>query len=353
MVLMDLNINKILFAMVLIAVFTAGAFLSYLWVVGYYVSLQLKAPEKPILSIGGFLASAEDPSFFNITILNPSFSPSETYILEILVLTEDNVAHKIASTSPAIPSGGYKLNVGDSLTLKCSWSWLNYVGQQINIVVLVREGTGGALRATLPTVELSVTSVVESPERGDHLNITVVNSNVSVASVNLAGVEIIVDGALYEAETEPNLPIKLEPGVPVSLICRWNWADHQNKTITIIARTSQGYVAKAVHTLPVYANLVIQGVEFNPTNTTYFNITILNSESSLIPLTITSIEITLENSVLVKPTSIIPSLPFMLDVNMTATFLCEWDWSAYRGKEISIGVLTEQSYRAKITYKIP
>lgn len=350
---MGLNISKILFVALLAAVFVAGAFLSYLWVVGYYVSLQLKAPKKPVLSISAFLASAEDPSFFNITILNPSFSPGETYILGILVLTEDNTIYRIASTNPTIPSGGYKLNVGDSVTFKCSWNWLNYVGQQVNIIVLVREGTGGALRATLPIVELSITNITMRPERGDHFNITIMNSNVSATSVSLVGVEIIVNGLIHKVETEPHLPIKLEPGVPASLMCRWSWADHQNETITIIARTVQGYVARAVHTIPVYATLVIRDVGFNPANTTYFNVTIFNSGSSLLPLTITGIKIMLENGVLIEPTSVIPNLPIILDVNATVTFLCKWDWSTYRGKGILIETLTGQGYRARITYEIP
>jgi len=351
--LMGLNISKMLFAAVLIAVFTIGAFLSYLWVVGYYASLQLKTPEKPVLSMSEFLASAEDPSFFSITILNPSFSPSEAYILGILVLTEDNAVHKITSINPAIPSGGYKLNAGESITLKCSWNWLNYVGQQINIIVLVREGTGGALRATLPVVELGITSITERPECSDHFNITIVNSNVSAVGVSLVSVKIIVDDLIHEVETEPQLPIKLEPGVPVSLMCKWNWAYYQNKTITIIARTAQGYIARAAYTIPVYATLIIRGVEFNPANATYFNITIFNSESSILPLTITSIEVMLENGTRIKPTSIIPNLPFTLDINTIATFSCEWDWSTYRGEEILIEVLTEQSYGARITYEVP
>lgn len=148
---MNLN-DKIFFAITLIAAFIAGAFLSYIWTVGYYVSLGLKVPEKPVISIYNFAISVENPTFFNISILNPSFSPGKVEILGIYVLTGDNLIHKITLMDPRISSEGYTLDIGASETFRCFWNWTKYAGQSITVVVLVKDGSGGSLNTKLPLI---------------------------------------------------------------------------------------------------------------------------------------------------------------------------------------------------------
>jgi len=350
---MGLNISRIMFAAVLIATFTVGALLSYLWVVGYYESLELKSPKKPAMSIEDFIVSPEDPTFFDISILNPSFSPNEVKIIGISILTEDRLIHEITTTSPKIPSGGYVLEVGTSETFKCSWNWAKYTGQSATVIVFVKDGSGGTLSVMLPLVEIKITSLTFDPENGRHFNVTIENSDKSAAGVNLVNIKVIVDNSSNNVETSPQLPARLEPANSTSFLCEWSWAAHQNKTIKVVAETSQGFIAEKTHSIPLYAILSVEDVEFDPVNIDHISITLLNSEKSLISLNVTGIELTLENGTAIALTKIEPALPCIINVNERITFMCEWNWTAHRGEEIMITVLTEQGYKMRGIYKVP
>lgn len=351
--LVGLNMSKIMLAVILIGTFTAGAFLSYLWVVGYYVSLELNVPERPVISIQDFVVSAEDPTFFNVTILNPSFSPRETEIVGMRVLTGDGILHQVSSVSPKIPSGGYMLEVGSMEIFKCLWTWTNYTGQEITLIVLVKDGSGGTFTVKLPLVNIELVDVTLDPERGDSLNLTVRNSENSTSGFDLERIEINVDDEKFSMRTEPNLPIRLEPASSINLSCKWNWTEYQGKTATIVARTVQGYSAKRAYEIPIYAILDIRNIEFNLTDTTHFNITVVNSEDSLITLNVTSITMRLENGSILAPTIVTPPIPYILDKNATVTFVCELDWSGLHGEDIKITVSTEQGYKIEVAHKIP
>jgi len=350
---MDLNINKLFFAIALIAAFTAGALLSYIWVVGYYVSLELKAPKKPAISIYDFTVSVEDPTFFNISILNPSFSPNRVEILGIHVLTGDNIVHKITSTDPKISSEGYTLDIGASETFRCSWNWTKYTGQSITIIVLVKDGSGGALNIKLPLIEIKITSLEFNPEEGSQFNVTIENSNRSDDGIDLVNIKITDDNISYNVETYPSLPIRLNPSNSTTLTCKWNWFDHQNKTITLTVETLQGFIAEKIYKIPLYAILIIENVEFNPSDTSHINVTIVNPEKSLTQLNITDIRLILENGTTIMLMETEPKLPYIIGVNRRVTFTCEWNWSIYRGKEVTITVNTKQGYKTKIICKVP
>jgi len=349
---MSLNISKLLFAAILVVIFTAGALFSYLWVVGYYISLELKIPDKPVIYVHDFIVSAEDPTFFNISILNPSFSPKETKILGIQVLTEDGEIHHITSISPDIPNEGYILNPGNSEIFRCSWDWSNYTGQIINVIVLVEEGSGGSLQIALPLTEINIANITFDPECGDHFNMTVINSDLSAANVTLTEVNVIVDNSVHKVATQPALPINLEPNSSISLVCMWSWANYQGETITLAIKTVQGYSTRKLHLIPTYAIFTIQKVEFNLTDTSRFKLIVANSENSLVALKITDISITLENNATIKPEKTVPALPYILDRNSTISFTCEWNWTTYRGEEIVITISTGQGYKTKITWRI-
>jgi hypothetical protein len=342
-----------IFTTILVAAFIIGAFLSYVWVLGYYASLELNLPEKPVISVHSFLTSVENPTFFNITVLNPSLSPEEIKIFGIYVITEDGISHKITLTSPNIPSGGYTIKVGESEVFTCFWNWINYTGQRISIAVLAENGSGGTLSAMLPLIEARITDFLLDPELGNMFNITVMNSEESVANIKLTGVSVIADSSVYNVVTQPQLPIVLEPNGSISLTCVWNWTEYQDKTVTIAVSTEQKYVAEITEFIPKYVVFNIKEIKFSPDDLYHFNVTVLNSEYSIIPLNITKISIRLENGTPVSPSSVDPSLPQVLNKNSTITFMCGWDWSAYQDRELTVTVYTEQGYKTEVASKTP
>ncbi|MEM1507971.1 MAG: hypothetical protein QW702_06700 [Candidatus Bathyarchaeia archaeon] len=345
--------SKVMFALIIIMIFMAGALFSYIWVVGYYFSLELKVPEKPTVSICSFEASADNPTFFNITVLNPTFAPRAAEILGISVLAGENKAYRVLSTEPPIPSGGYRLELGSSKTFKCFWTWANYTGQSISVMVHVKDGSGAVFTATLPLVAVEIERLEFDPNHGERFGVSIRNGEKSTISVDLKSIKVIVDGSEYEVKSRPTLPFKLDPNVSLSLTCEWNWATHQGRNVTVIVGTSQGYIGKRASLIPIYAVFNVSQIAFNPNNTSFFSITVVNSPKSLIALNVTEAIIRLENGSIIKPSKIIPELPYILEVGSEITFICEWNWAPYSGREITIIINTGQGYNSSLRYVIP
>lgn len=349
------TMSRIVFALALILALITGAVLSYMWVVGYYFSLELKIPEKPTISISSFKVSANDPTFFNVTVLNPTFSPGEAVILGVSVLVSETGAYKVLSTEPPIPSGGYRLKAGASETFKCFWAWSNYTGQSINIMVFVKDGSGAVFTATLPLVAIEIENLEFNPSYGETFNISIRNSEKSAVSVDLENINVIVDGSAYNVKSEPPLPINLNPGGLLNLTCKWNWTAYQGRDIMVIARTSQGYIGRRGSIIPVYAVFNISQVTFDPNNTSYFNFTIslMSFHESLTALNVTEVMIRLKNGSILKPSKITPNLPYILEASSAATFTCEWDWASHAGEEVTIIINTIQGYSLSFKHMIP
>jgi len=143
------GISKLTFIISLLVALIVGATLSYVWTMGYYASKEYKLPEKPTLSIEAVEFSAQNTTFFDIVILNPSYSPSSVNIDQIVILTEDGVLHSI-EVSPNLP---FSLKVGGSETFKGLWNWANYTGQITKVIVFVADGSGPTAQVPLPTLD--------------------------------------------------------------------------------------------------------------------------------------------------------------------------------------------------------
>jgi len=132
------GVSKIFLILLLLVSFILGALLSYIWTMGYYAPLEFHLPSQANITV-------ENVTFFNVTILHPSYSPSTNVEIEqIMVSTSDGLLHAPASTDPPLP---YTLARGNSLTFKSSWNWTSYTAQTVNVIVMISDGSG----ATFPT----------------------------------------------------------------------------------------------------------------------------------------------------------------------------------------------------------
>ncbi|MEM2111857.1 MAG: hypothetical protein QXX08_08280 [Candidatus Bathyarchaeia archaeon] len=348
------SIGKITLVALLIATFVLGAFLSYMWVVGYYVSLGLKIPEKPVISISNIKFNPQRTTSFNITILNPTLSSSEVKILGISVLTENGTLYEIKDTVPTIPSNGYTLQVGESKTFHCFWEWGAFTGQSLKVMVFIADGSGGTIRGIFPLVNLTITDFQVDPLFANRFRLIISNSENSATYVNLTLVRITSsNGTEVISAIEPALPQKLEPNASISLIGYWDWSSHQNEMITIQIETAEGYTTRSIKMISTYVTFSIGEVSFNASDTLHFNLTIINSETSIIPVNITKITVTLENETVHQVTPVTPALPYVLDKNATVTFHCSWNWTDYRDKTVTITVTTLEGYTASSSRKTP
>ncbi len=237
------GISKLIFVISLLVALIAGAVLSYVWTMGYYASEEYQLPEKPTLSIEALELSAQDTNFFDVVILNPSYSPSSANIDQIVVLTEDSVLHDV-EVSPNLP---ISLEVGSSETFRGIWNWANYTGQTMKVIVFVSDGSGPATQVPLPYVGLVVEAHFNSAISTQHFNVTVQNAETSATHVNITRLTInqkIIPSENITMNGEPvSFPYFLNSSQSVMFTCAWNWTDYQGTSVTVTVETLQGYLA--------------------------------------------------------------------------------------------------------------
>jgi len=337
--------NLVLILLLLIAAIF-GAVLSYMWTMGYYLSLELQLPQDPSVTISNVVFDPQDSTFFNLTLLNPSFSPFSVRTTQVMVSAEDGSLENVA-VLPALPQ---ELATGESRTLKCLWNWANHTDEDVKVHVFVAEGSGATFQTKTPLVELAITEAVfNSTISVTHFNVTVQNSASSVTYVNITGVT--VDTETVQNVT-PSLPYTLQPNVSISFMCSLNWTDYQGKEVAVKVDTLQGYTA--YHTLvtsePVV--LTITDVLFDTSNTTRFIVTVQNNVSSPTYVNVTGIAVNV-TGIAQEITELNVTLPYVLHPSSVVTFECLWDWAGYQGMTVEITVHTEQGFEISYVHTIP
>jgi hypothetical protein len=136
--------------------------------------------------------------------------------------------------------------------------------------------------------------------------------------------------------------------------CSWDWTDYRGKNITITVYTSQGYAYHLTKTTPKPALLSITDAVFDTSNMTIFNITVENSENSIVSANLTLVEILFTNGTIHEVSVESPSeLPYKLPIGDTVTLKCLWDWADNREETIAITVKTPEGYLGYIQQTIP
>jgi hypothetical protein len=342
-------ISKLLLILLLLTALIIGAILSYLWVIGYFINLGIRVPEKAAVSITNATFNPLNTSYFNVTILNPSYSPADADITQIAISPEDGFLYNILpnETYPQLP---YNLPKAEEKTFKCKWNWANYTGETVKIIAFVADGSGPTFEAETPLVDLEITEVLFNSTIGvTQFNLTVQNSVTSVTHVNITGVS--VDGETISAgNISISLPYPLDLNESVSFKCSWNWTDYQGENVTVAVHTLQGYAAYHTSITPKPVILSIPNILFNVTDTAHFNITVQNSEDSPTHVNITDITVTVENETFLDvPVVPPPYLPYPLYPDDNVTFRCSWNWTDYREKNVTITLHTLQDFKVSST----
>jgi len=345
-------ISKLLLILLLLLATIVGAILSYLWVMGYFITLESVIPKKTTVSIENVTFNLQNTSYFFVTLLNPSYSPTEANVTEIVASTGKDI-HNITEVHPLLP---YRLLKGEEETFECVWNWANYTGETVKIVVFIADGSGSAYEVETSPVELMITAVIFTPVDTTHFNVTLYNSADSPIDLNFTRITVTMEnGTTFKiTEIAPSLPHILSPNSYTAFKCTWDWSNYRGKNATISVYTSQGYTDHRLQRTSEPVILTIPSALFDPANTTYFNVTVMNSEYSLAQANITLITVILQNGtsleVTVEPP---PSLPYSLPPDDTITFKCSWNWANHRGENVIITVEALKGYEASYPSPIP
>jgi len=352
-------LSKLSITILIITSLIIGALLSYLWVMGYYLTLGIKTPEKPTLSIKNVVFTSQNTSYFNVTFLNPSYS-KDTNLIRIVVKSADNKFYNVTLEEPEqLPKtiGRASDRYSGEETLQCIWNWANYTGKKITVIAFVDDGTGPTYETDpLPLVDLKITEVrFNSSISVTNFTITIQNSLNSETYVNISRITVL-QRDLLPTQVSPSLETsyKLDINRTQTFNCTWNWKDYLNKTIPLTVHTVQGYTAYSiVTTLPL--NVEITNVVFSESNMTNFDVTIINRNESSTSVDINKITVTLQDGTVKGINQTQPTLtePYKLNASLTETFKCQWNWTKYRGKSVTVSIFTAQNYNVTYTTTTP
>ena len=346
-------ISKLLLILLLLLALIIGAIFSYLMVIGYYISLDIKVPENTTISMMDVSFNPQDSEKFNITILNPTYSPTDAQITEISVVTQDNTLHRILNVDPQLP---YELDKGQEETFNCMWNWGDFSGENLQIIVLVEDGSGSAYEIKTAPVRLTITGTVFATADTQHFNVTISTQQDTPLDLELTRIIVTMDnGTVFEvSEIAPSIPLVLLPSTPAMFRCSWDWTYYRGRNATITVFTSQGYTAQRIETTPKPVQLSITDTNFDTSNMSFFNITVRNSENSIVSANLVLVELLFADQteliVFVEPP---PDLPYDLPIGESVTFKCLWDWTDRRGETVAITVKTAEEYFGVTQLAIP
>lgn len=339
------GVSKLILIILLIIDFVLGALLMYIWNMGFYAPQEFRLPSQSNVTMERVEFDAQSANFFDVDILNPSYSRSLVQIDQVSVLTIDGVLHDTKSTVPSLP---YRLAPGNAQSFRVSWDWLNYMGQNVKVIAFISDGSGATGQGRVPFMNLTVASVNFDP-LVSAANFTVtVQSKGSDSFMNIT--KITLNQELVG--TSPSLPYTLDRDASATFTVVRVWSDVQGKNATISVETSQGFTAQ--YTLVVLEIVKISSVVFNATDTSRFNLTVQNVATSQISLNISRIRVVV-NGESVIITDVVPPLPYLLQPNSEVLLVCSWNWSDYKGKDAKamITVYTEQDFFVSTQVSIP
>lgn len=318
-----------------------GAFVSYIWVMARFYNVPVNGT---LLVVEDLAFPADNFTYFNVTVLNPSYSTSDVNITAFNLGVESTNETQIANvTDPALP---FLIQKGTRQSFKCLENWSNFSGESVTIEPLTVNGSASTRSNvyTTPRAKL-VISNFDASENVQYVSFAVSNPP---QSMNLTISQILING--FSVNVTPSLQYPLPTSQSVSFQCAWNWEGMTGVNATIVVRTVEGYEQTYVTSEIRGAYVYVSDVEFDYTDTSYFNMTVNNSAQSLATVIITKVNMTTQNGTTITLRTI-PPLDIVtvgIPSNQSLPIKClGWDWNSYRNETITINVYTRQNFTAQ------
>ena len=317
-----------------------GALISYMLVMMNYYNM----PENTtLLIVEDVVFPISDVTYFNVTILNPSNSASDTNITAIRLSVEGkNEIYNVTATEPErLP---FLMRRGTRQTFRCEENWSNFAGETVRIEPIAENTSTKSYSYTTPKIKLILTPTFDFSQSVEYFGLTIENSAESVIDLEIS--KIMVLGMSINENVTPSLPHVLSPNRKKLFQCNWNWENLIGQNVTITVETTEGYKSIYATGEVSGANLYIkEEPTFDHTDVTYFNVTISSSEDSTTLATIIAINLTLQDGKTIPINHTNPplgSISGWIEKNDSKTFSCTWNWKEYRNKTITVNAYTKE-----------
>jgi len=321
-----------------------------------YMNHTTKVTPLPVtLEITKVDFNPANTTYFDITVRNNGVSPTYLNVTRITVTMEEQTVREwtVENGTEVDPHIPYTLNKNSSETFLCPWNWTEHRDENVTITIYTLQGfTAQYSQVTPAPIILEITEIDFNPLNTASFNVTVKNSEFSIADANITEITVILEDETSEKinVTDPTLPKVLNRTQSFSFNCTWSWVEYSGKNVTIVVQTQEGYSA---YSHPVLLKvLTITDALFNPLDMGHFVVIVQNPTG--LDFTITTMDVTVEGEFPLNITDyVVPSLPRMLTPDTNITFMCEWNWAGYQGKDVTITIETSEGYITSRTYGIP
>jgi hypothetical protein len=341
-------VSTLLAVLLILAAAILGGLISYMWAIAPFYATP---PSNNVnLAITSANFTVNHANYFDVTVLNPSYSLSGTNITNIyLTIAGETSVFNVTNTNPILP---VFLDVGASSTIRCYSNWGSYAGENITVNVAPQSGNGATYQVNPPFVKLTASAYFNATETVESFFMTVQNDANSAINLTLTGVSI--DGASVP-DLSISVPEVVNTSQSVSFNCIYNWQGHAAPVV--VAETLEGYTAQVTTQVNASVLLQVNDVQFNETNPSQISVALSNSPESTTPVNIANITIVYGNTTdVINGTLSNPALPYLLGINNNVTLNCAWNWAneSYRNITISVAAFTSQGFVSRLaTFTTP
>ncbi len=335
-----------------------GGIISYAFTIAYYA----KKPQGTTLTITGVYINKDNVNQFTISVLNPSYSPTDATISRIAISLEgETQLYDVIETEPSIENG-IAVAVGESKNITCIKirkdnanvtlgeliGSFGFAGKTVIIHVFSSDSVAANVETKLPFVQLNLNVNFNPKISVKRFNVTVTNDPQSAVNVTVKDLEI---WGVIDVKVDPNVreqPIIIQKGKSQDFMFNVNWSG-VSATVPLIVYTEEGYKFKREIELKGFG-AYIESVDFSKEDTNHFHITILNSEASASYVNVTKIRCKLDNETyLEQEFNLVGITP-----NTTETLMFNWNWKEYRDRNVTIVAYFLQDFEtAPYTVKTP
>ena len=322
---------------------------------GYNVEVTEEVPCNALLRVTDVTFNETNPNETSITLLN---SPDSDTLVDItdIVLTYDNKTDDLngSLTNPPLP---YTLENGSTVTFNCVWNWADksYRDIDVTITAYTKQGFVSQFERTYKTPSQVVAKITDARfdlDDTEHFFVNVTNMPCSLYEINVTNI------MLNQTSTVMNSSI-IAIGDQSSFTCEFNWTGFVGKTVPITVNITYN----ENETSSILYNIVLPYIKIRAAafsnfslGNPYVNVTIYNSAFSSINANITWIFIKTENQTyLIDGTLTNPKISpqgYNLANGTEITVVCPWDWTSYRGKDVTVIVQTADGFQVSITVPV-
>jgi len=320
---------------------------------GYESTYETNQLQGAVLSIDEVRFDYADTKHFNITVHNAQDS-TEAAILSMVNLTMANVSAITLGTLPPLNIVDIPVSPNDTLVVECFWDWSTQRSMTVTVSVFTKQGFAAPTKTvvTPDAVVWNITEVKFDLSDTDHFLVNVTNTPCSLGDINVTMIQL----------NDQNLTLSppsavLASGEQVAFSCAVNWTSLIGQTVSITAFTDNGMSISRITTTPFLGLRFLNEPTWEKSPIPYVNITISNSNNSLVNATLVKVIFETENQTYeVDGTLTNPPLTpngSVLRKGDNVTIACPWNWTLYPASDLTVTVQTEDGSSISQTFKIP